>query len=158
MSVTTERVEPRSVPSSVPLSRRFRTSDGLHCLVLSRDLDRSNMLNRMASQGGWDTVSVSDMQSAWRTFWASNFALTIVDSETAGDLKNEIRELAEHFSSTPNTLLVVCGTPGSIEEELWARQNGAWMYLPGVRPDADVSTICAEALFIAKKLSHTGSV
>lgn len=152
MSVTTERLEPRSVPSSVRQRRRFNTPGGHQCLVLSRDNDRSEMLARMATQGGWETTIVCDVKSAWRTSWDSSYALAIVDHETANERTAQVREFAEHVASRPNTLLVVCGTPEKVEEELWARQNGAWMYLPGVGPDADLGTICAEALSISEKL------
>jgi hypothetical protein len=151
MSVTTERLEPRLVPSSVPQRRRFNTQGSHQCLVLSKDSDRSEMLARMAIQGGWEVTIVCDVKSAWRTSCDKSHALTIVDNESANDRTAEMREFAEHVGSQPNTLLVVCGTPEQIEEELWARQNGAWMYLPGVGPDADLGTICAEALFISKK-------
>jgi hypothetical protein len=111
----------------------------------------------MATAGGWETTSVSNLGSAWRTYWGSKFALAIVDSETAAEHTAELREFAEHMSSQPHTLLIVCGTPDAIEEEMWARQNGAWMYLPGVGPEADLSTICGEALGIAKKLAQSTS-
>ena len=154
MSVTTERLEPRSVPSSVLLERRCNLQGGHQCLVFSRDDDRSQMLARMATQGGWETTVACDIKSAWRTTWGSSYALAIVDHESAQEEVGGVRELAEHLASQANSLLVVCGTPGQVEEELWARQTGAWMYLPGVGADADLATICAEALFISKKLSH----
>jgi hypothetical protein len=41
-------------------------------------------------------------------------------------------------------------------EEIWARQLGAWMYLPGVNDHSDVAMLCGEARNAAEKLSSLG--
>ena len=40
---------------------------------------------------------------------------------------------------------MVCGSEDSVDEELWARQLGAWVYLPGVSSGDALMSLFAEA-------------
>ena len=42
-------------------------------------------------------------------------------------------------------LLVICGSEDNVDEELWARQLGAWLYLPGVCDGDSLTSLCVEA-------------
>ena len=59
--------------------------------------------------------------------------------------------IAEEFAARPGTLLVVCGSEDSVEEELWARQLGAWVYLPGVSSGDALVSLFAEARRVADR-------
>jgi hypothetical protein len=48
---------------------------------------------------------------------------------------------------------VICGNEGRPQEEIWARQLGAWLYLPGVVESDDVAMLCGEARQIAEQLA-----
>ena len=49
--------------------------------------------------------------------------------------------------SMPGLLLVICGHEGEVEEEIWARQLGVWLYVPGLSnaPAEDLSLLCQQA-------------
>jgi hypothetical protein len=40
---------------------------------------------------------------------------------------------------------VICGSEDNVDEELWARQLGAWLYLPGVTDGDSLTSLCVEA-------------
>jgi hypothetical protein len=48
-------------------------------------------------------------------------------------------------------LLVVCGSEDSVDEEMWARQLGAWVYLPGVSGADALMSLFAEARRVGER-------
>src|SRR3990172_10332985 len=60
--------------------------------------------------------------------------------------------VVEQFTATSGLLLIVCGNEGEIEEEVWVRQLGAWLYLPGVVDTSNFALLCVEARHIAERL------
>ncbi|NIL99064.1 MAG: hypothetical protein GTO53_13870, partial [Planctomycetales bacterium] len=38
-------------------------------------------------------------------------------------------------------LVALCGNEGNALEEIWARELGVWLYLPGVVDDSDLSSL-----------------
>jgi hypothetical protein len=50
--------------------------------------------------------------------------------------------------------LAVCGNPDDAMGEVWSRQLGVWMYLPGVDGHSDIALLCSEARNILEKLSR----
>ncbi len=122
------------------------------CLVLSVNPKRRQMLVRSANEAGWDTVACADAKSAWHTAQHERFAMALVDLETAEGYGAHYRDLAEHIISSQKTLTLVCGHEGNTAEEIWARQIGVWLYLPGVTIDCDIRGLCAEAMPVAEKV------
>ena len=55
---------------------------------------------------------------------------------------DEIRLIAEVLAGWPQAMLVVCGTG---DDERWARELGAFVYLPGVGTSEGVGLIVDEA-------------
>jgi hypothetical protein len=53
--------------------------------------------------------------------------------------------LAEDFARRPGTLLAVCSSGESLDEELWARQLGVWAYLPEMSTGDAVVSLFQEA-------------
>jgi hypothetical protein len=49
--------------------------------------------------------------------------------------------------------LIVCGNEGDVEEEVWVRQLGAWLYLPNVTEASNLALLCGEARHIAERLA-----
>ena len=68
-----------------------------------------------------------------------------------GERVNDTVEIAEEFAGRPGTLVVVCGSGDSVDEELWARQLGAWVYLPGVSGGDALMSLFAEARRVAER-------
>jgi len=58
-------------------------------------------------------------------------------------------------------LLAVCGKSDDANGEVWSRQLGVWMYLPGVDCQSDIALLCAEAKHVLEKLggcaAHVGT-
>ena len=48
--------------------------------------------------------------------------------------------------------MAVCGKPDDTLGEVWSRQLGVWMYLPGVDSQSDIALLCGEARNILTKL------
>lgn len=143
VGITSEEV--RSLAGQSPAIRTGRVP-GLKCLVVSGDGGLRGRLDTMADLGGWAAceapVDTSDLRSAIE----GDYELVVVDiAHPLGERVNDTIEVAEEYASRPGTLLVVCGSDESVDEELWARQLGAWVYLPGVSGGDALMSLFAEA-------------
>jgi hypothetical protein len=84
--------------------------------------------------------------------WLMQLAVVDLADERADDF----RPLLEELTKCNGLLAIVCGNEGSREEEIWVRQRGAWMYLPGVVDSSNISLLCGEARQIAERLWKAG--
>ena len=75
--------------------------------------------------------------------------LAVVNLEGA---RGVFQPVVEQLTSRSGLLLIVCGNEGDIDEEIWVRQLGAWLYLPGVVDDGNFTLLCGEARHIAERL------
>ena len=48
----------------------------------------------------------------------------------------------QQLAARQGPLLAVCGKPDDTTGEVWSRQLGVWMYLPGVDGQSDIA-LCA---------------
>jgi hypothetical protein len=72
------------------------------------------------------------------------FAIVDVRHPLDGD-HDGVRKLAERLAGRPATLLVICGdTHDSDSVEIWARQLGAFVYLPGAKDARAVAALIGE--------------
>lgn len=101
------------------------------CLVVSGDVPLRRRIDAAAAACGWMCIAPAD--AATLATAGIDHAVVFLDvvrpprgagSATAG--------LAATFAAGPDTRLVVCGAPDRPDEERWARQLGACVYLPGV--------------------------
>jgi len=131
-----------------------RTAVGLfQCLIVSNDPRRREMLMRSAREGGWNTIVAPDVVSARSLMRRYFVQLAIVDLEHTTSTEPEgFREVLEELSALSGLLLIVCGNEDEPLEEIWARQLGVWLYLPGVTAGEDVTMLCGEALQIAGQI------
>jgi hypothetical protein len=130
--------------------REAKAVDLFHCLIVSADLVRQDLLARAAVEGGWETVVCSDSRTALAYTRSMFLQLAIVDLDgrPAGDFDDLLEVLGP-----AKLLLLVCGNEGDADEEIRVRQLGAWLYLPGVVETSDVSLLCTEARHIAERLN-----
>lgn len=130
-----------------------RVDPALPCLVLSGDRSLRQRLWRIMESRGCGCHAPETIAAAWRAL-ASRPRLAFVDIACPLDgCTDDTRALTETLARRPGSMLVVCGSPpagaASIllggDDERWARQVGAFVYLPGVGNDAGVSLIVDEA-------------
>jgi DNA-binding NtrC family response regulator len=135
------------------LHRTAKPAATLQCLIVSTDDARRAMFERAACEGGWSTSLCVDADSALAHISRSFVQLAIVDLE--GQPTGVLRAVVERLSTDSGLLVIVCGNEGRIEEEVWVRQAGAWLYLPGVREFSNFALLCGEARQIAQRLLKT---
>ena len=135
----TRQIEPRS---------RVRT---FQCLLACGDPPRREMLLKSVNSAGWETVVCRDPAGAWSALRRELFQMAVVDLQSEQQ-SVDFRELCEQLASQQKLLLMVCGNEANAAEEIWARQLGAWLYLPGVSAGSDVETLCIEGRNIAQRI------
>lgn len=149
VGITSEEV--RSLPGRAD-RRSVRAPGDIDCLVVSGDGGFRGRLESVSDLSGCSScvapADVSELGSAID----GDYQLAIVDiAHPLGERVNDTVEVAEELAARPGTLLVVCGSEDSVEEELWARQLGAWVYLPGVSSGDALVSLFVEARRIAER-------
>jgi DNA-binding NtrC family response regulator len=130
--------------------RATKAVNVFQCLIVSSDDERRAMFERAAADGGWNTLLCADAPTALTYINRSLVQLAIVDLES--QQAEAFRPVVQQFTATSGLLLIVCGNEGEIEEEVWVRQLGAWLYLPGVADTSNFALLCVEARHIAERL------
>jgi hypothetical protein len=75
--------------------------------------------------------------------------MAVVDLASA--VLGETTPLLEQLAMTSGLLLVVCGQDGDAQEEVFVRQVGAWLYLPGGIQAEQLTVLCSEALALCTR-------
>lgn len=128
------------------------------CLVVTGEAGFRHRLQAAAELAGWDECDASESTADLQAVVDGDYQLVLVDvANPVGDRVNDSVELAEEFAARPGTLVVVCGPEDGVEEELWARQLGAWVYLPGaVSGDGLVSMLAEAGRLAGRRPSRVG--
>ena len=121
------------------------------CLVVSAVQAKRDMLSNSANRAGWDAVVCSDHENALEAFNKIRFYMAFVDLDKFGSTPPGFRELCETLATQKNLLLTICGSESDSQEEIWARQLGVWLYLPGVTLEhsEELAAICEQAQLVA---------
>ncbi len=135
------------------LHRVAKPASVLQCLIVSADSARRTMFERGASDGGWKTSLAVDAAEALAHISRNFVQLAIVDLE--GRSVGAFQGVVQRLMASSGLLLIVCGNEGHLEEEVWARQSGAWLYLPGVVESTNFALLCGEARHIAERLANS---
>ena len=113
------------------------------------------MLSESAREAGWDVIICADAETAAVAFRRMSFHFALVDLDLRGDTPRGFREFCEKLAAdSPQLLLGICGHEECAPEEIWARQLGIWLYLPGTTNSAEMSLLCAQAMQIAREQSE----
>lgn len=131
--------------------RRTRT---FQCLVASGSQPRREMFSQSVQAAGWESMVCNDLMQAWTALHRELFQMAVVDLQQEAGQPVDFRELCEQLAAQRNMLLMVCGNDADTAEEVWARQLGAWLYLPGVSTGSDLETLCFEGRTIAQRLGR----
>jgi len=124
------------------------------CLVVASDEARRESMAWAARDGGWQTTTCGDAQTALdRARWTF-LQLAIVDlTSSNGGEPVGFRHLVERLACSSQLLLLTCGNEGDAEQEVWARHLGVWMYLPGTTEGNDLAALCGEARGIVQRMA-----
>ncbi len=142
----------RTKPVAEPVGLKARHTARSQCLVVSTDPKRRGMFRQAALAAGWNAMDFVDANRAWTEAQRSMFQLALVDLHDAGAEPPGYRELAECLAPQSDLLLAVLGDDSHPSQEIWARQLGVWLYLPGVSLDDDLTTVCSEARQVSKRI------
>ena len=149
VGITSEEVRSLAGPAG---SRAVRAPGEIRSLVVSGDVGFRGRLGKVADLSGCATCAAPADVAELGDAVEADYQLVIVDiAHPLGERVNDMVEVAEEFAGRPGTLLVVCGSEDSVEEELWARQLGAWVYLPGVSSGDALVSLFAEARRIGER-------
>lgn len=129
------------------------------CLVVASRAARRDDLSSAARDGGWVTICCRDAAEARQCVQSMYLQLAVVDlAGPAGVVPAGFPELVEYLASVSDLLLVVCGHEGRPHEELWVRQLGTWLYLPGLEDGSELTSLCVEARDLAERLAASRHV
>lgn len=124
----------------------------MQCLVSSASQTRRNMLSQAAADAGWDTVVCAVPEAALGECKRTRFHFAIIDFVYRDQTPAGVRELAQTLAQDPAQILVgICGHEADPAEEIWVRQLGIWLYLPGATNSTEVSLLCEQALQVVAK-------
>jgi hypothetical protein len=134
------------------------------CLIVSPMPEHQQQFSRAAVANGWKSFATSDPHEALKLMCRNSFKMAVLDLQNVAELTDmaqleNYRSLAEYIRWVGGVLLVINGpeqdSPIQADSlELWARQLGAWSYLPGVLPQSDLSDLCEQALQVVDRLHH----
>ena len=130
------------------------------CLIASPNHSRRQLLEEAATEAGWDTVVCAYAPHAFSVTSELRFQLALIDIEMIESKasqqrgSSDFRQVCERIVSDGNDcLLAVYGGIGDSQEEIWARQMGVWLYLPGIADVEGIRTLCNDARGITDQLA-----
>jgi len=137
-----------------PANRRAPVA--LHtCVVVSTSARRAQLWVRAAHEEHWAMIVCTTPDDAIRQSVRQRVDLALIDLQSAAPAEEaRLRNLVQQLAVRDGPLLAVCGKPDGTTGEVWSRQLGVWMYLPGVDGQSDIALLCGEARNILKKLSE----
>jgi hypothetical protein len=123
------------------------------CLIVSTSARRTQLFVRAAHAEHWATIVCTSADEALRQTVRQRVQLALVDLQSApASGLSPLKQLVEQLAAR-RMLIAVCGRPEDLASEVWSRQLGVWMYLPGIDCESDISLLCAEARGILEKLA-----
>jgi hypothetical protein len=149
VGITSEEV--RSL-AGAPSARGGRGPGVIQALVVSGDRGLRNRLEAVSELSGWSACDVPADSAELGAAIEGDYQLVVVDiANPVGDRVNDSIEVAEEFAGRPGSLLVICGSEDNVDEELWARQLGVWVYLPGVSSGDALVSLFSDARRLAER-------
>lgn len=145
--------ETLAAPDTRATVRRRAATALQTCLVVSTSPRRAQLWVRAAHDEQWATIVCMNADDAMRQSVRHRIELALVDLQSAARPQIPVlRTLVERLAERNGPLLAVCGDPDDTTGEVWSRQLGVWMYLPGVDGHSDIALLCSEARNILQKL------
>ncbi len=111
-----------------------------------------------AHEEHWATIVCNTAEEALRQTVRQRVQLALVDLQSAPATHiKAFKQLIEQLAAR-RMLLAVCGKPDDPTGEVWSRQLGVWMYLPGVDSESDIALLCAEARHVLERFGNRTAV
>ena len=137
---------------TIPVNKPHRTppptrpAPDWSCMVLSPAESRLEAMSRGARRAGWNPIDCLSTEEAVRQDrrWRTQLALVDMDGNRSA------QEYIDLVSGRSDLLLMICDERPTGESETWARQAGAWLYLPEPQLGEELVELCSEALRICK--------
>jgi hypothetical protein len=126
------------------------------CLIVSPDPLRQIMFSLSARRSGWLPVLCRDQATVELLLETGAVGVALIDiasKHTNENVPDQRGSLVETVASHREVLTVICGHSHRPQEETWAREQAAWMYLPGVAPETDLRPILRAALELWQRRS-----
>lgn len=133
----------------------------LECLIVSTNRKRRELLSQVAADSGWSTLVSADSEGARRLADRIAVKLAIVDLEGSPTADGAgLHQLSAELARAGGPLVLLCGAERDPQQEVWARQIGVWLYVPGLaESDVDgLGLLCGEARFVVDRNSVIASV
>ena len=119
------------------------------CLISSASRTRRNMLSKAAADAGWDSILCNSPDEVCNHLEQTVLQFALVDLDHRGTTPSGARNLVQNLiHGDPHLLIGVCGHEADPDEEIWARQLGVWLYLPGATTSSEMSLLFEQALQI----------
>ena len=127
-----------------------------NCLVVSGSSHRAEQFAQAAHQEHWSTIVCANVEEAARNALRYRVQLALVDMESVPAAQQPVFcQLVEQLACgcrMDGALLVVCGRPNDEAAEVWSRNLGVWMYLPGINSHSDICLLYGQARRVVEKL------
>lgn len=124
-----------------------------NCLVVSSCPLRRAELQSAAQDAGWETIGCDDAEAALVAARRYRFQMAWVDTDSFENAADG-EEVCQALAWMDHVLLAICGREGDVQEEIWARQLGVWLYLPGlpIGQGPEIQMLCEHGLLLASRL------
>ncbi|MCA9240982.1 MAG: hypothetical protein KDA37_12315 [Planctomycetales bacterium] len=121
------------------------------CLLVGSDEAFLVGAGDVAAAAGWDCDPCPRVEESLRRAFLQRYGLAIVDVGAA-EHRHTLADLFRVITGSGGGLVLACDRQGDTPSELWSRENGAWLYLPGVSSWEDLTHACHEAIRINQRL------
>lgn len=105
------------------------------CVVVTAEPERFQGMSARFARSGWQIWFTDLANEAVHILEHVDTQLVIVELARAGAQGDDYLDLCREVPRRWPTLLVICGHEEDATEEIWARQLGAWLYIPGLTVD-----------------------
>lgn len=123
------------------------------CLLVSTDEACLEGMRHAASGAGWDCLPCECPKDSLRQAFLERYALAIVDIVPA-EHRRQLTDLLRILANSSQGLVIAYDRWGEPASELWARENGVWLYLPGVADWEELTSACQEARRIREQIEN----
>ncbi|MEN1681831.1 MAG: hypothetical protein AAGJ46_19800 [Planctomycetota bacterium] len=152
------RASPSTRGQATP-NRPGVTAASWPCLITSADAELAQWAGSAAQAAGWSVVSCSSARESLREAVLHEFPLALLDYGGDPSHREALADLLRMLKSSTGSVQVVCERrpDDGCSGERWARQSGAWLYLPDVNASSDLTGVCREARSVVEKLRGPAS-